>query len=338
MDHHPNFRCDTCKSTSEDPRNLVVFIDGTSNKFGPENTNVVKLFRQVDTESEGSTLKQFKNYWSGIGTQSESVLDHMGNKVNRLIEMAFAWNVENNVKDAYGWLVDKYEKGAQIYLFGFSRGAYQVRVLAGLIHEVRFWSICHITVSQVYRACDRYRCIHTNKPKAREMATDFKKAFCWQDVRIHFVGVWDTVSSVGLFKRDAFVSASVSMTNACYFRHALALDERRVKFMPEYFVEMNVHPNEKGNGTVNDHAEEVWFAGSHSDVHYLFHAGHVPLLWMRREASAKGLILNPEDITWIPDDVSHGRVDSMKAAWWPFEVVPTRHQVSFSGTGEHKWR
>lgn len=68
---------------------------------------------------------------------------------------------------------------------------------------------------------------------------------------------------MGLFKGDAFVSASASTINACYFRHALALDERRVKFMPEYFVELNSH---RGKSENNDHAKEVWFAGSHGDV------------------------------------------------------------------------
>ncbi|KAF8833499.1 hypothetical protein BDN67DRAFT_737144 [Paxillus ammoniavirescens] len=103
-------------------------------------------------------------------------------------------------------------------------------------------------------------------------------------MKVHFVGVWDTVSSVGLVKEDVFLSSSSSTQHARHFRHALALDERRVKFLSEYFYEMNTvtdtkkadrpqrqkskyFPNEKRTAThVSSNIKEVWFAGSHSDV------------------------------------------------------------------------
>ena len=87
----------------------------------------------------------------------------------------------------------------------------------------------------------------------------FRKGLCWEDVRIPFVGVWcveslimtfvpriltltrDTVSSLGLVKKDVHITSSATVTNACHFRHAFALDERRVKFLPECFVEVSAH-------------------------------------------------------------------------------------------------
>lgn len=80
------------------------------------------------------------------------------------------------------------------------------------------------------------------------------------------------MSSLGFIKRDVHVTASASVTNACYFRHALALDERRVKFMPEYFLEMNTHRSEGNPQTNIGNVKEVWFAGSHSDVYVIPHS------------------------------------------------------------------
>jgi uncharacterized protein (DUF2235 family) len=79
------------------------------------------------------------------------------------------------------------------------------------------------------------------------------------------------VSSLGLVKRDVHITASASVTNACHFRHALALDERRVKFMPEYFREVNPHRSDirSPRSAVSD-VKEVWFAGSHSDVYVMY--------------------------------------------------------------------
>lgn len=80
----------------------------------------------------------------------------------------------------------------------------------------------------------------------------------------------DTVSSVGLIKGDVFVSTSASVTNASHFRHALALDERRVKFMPEYFWEMNAHRNNMLRPNADGDIKEVWFSGCHADVYVIY--------------------------------------------------------------------
>ena len=81
----------------------------------------------------------------------------------------------------------------------------------------------------------------------------------------------DTVSSLGFVKKDVHITASASVTNACHFRHALSLDERRVKFMPEYFVEMNAYRSNIRNPrlAVGD-VKEVWFPGCHSDVYVAY--------------------------------------------------------------------
>ena len=97
----------------------------------------------------------------------------------------------------------------------------------------------------------------------------------------------DTVSSLGLVKRDVHITASASVTNACHFRHALALDERRVKFMPEYFLEMNAHHIEIRSPrlAVSD-VQEIWFAGCHGDVYVIYR-------WKPTELTSSCLAVGP---------------------------------------------
>ncbi|KAF8554222.1 hypothetical protein OG21DRAFT_1115500 [Imleria badia] len=241
-----------------------------------------------------------------------------------------------------------------------------------MIHEVGL--IRTPTDKQIGTAYDHYEAIRPGKPKPRQIAREFKNTFSWKDLRVHFVGVWDTVSSVGLIRGDVFLSTSSSAAHACHFRHALALDELRVKFMPEYFREMNAQTDDgkskyivtssevehaasptsdRRESTVSDNGthlsenkkktteiKEVWFAGSHSDVGgrnrpgKSHQAGNVSLLWMRREATANGLVLEPTDIVWVPDDLDFGTSSSMTSTWRAIEYMPIKHQVSFSGGGE----
>ncbi|KAF8134258.1 hypothetical protein EV363DRAFT_1160909 [Boletus edulis] len=331
-----SLRCVVCNAKQKDStKNLVVCIDGTSDQFGPNNTNVVKLFAEIDLES--THPEQFAYYSSVIGTRSESLhaLGRMQRAVYDKLGMAVVRDMRENVKDAYGWLAQMYREGDQIYLFGFSQGAYQVRVLAGIIHEVGLMKEATMK-DQIGKAYDCYEAIHQGKSTAMRTVREFKNTFCWEDVRVHFVGVWDTVSSVGLIG-DGLLPTSSSAAHTCHFRHALALDELRVKFMPEYFHQTNSPMNLSGRRREIIDVKEVWFAGSHSDV-WFRNAGHVSLLWMRREAAANGLVLKSTDIVWLPDDLDSGVRNSMTPMWRALEYLPIRHQVSFSGSGEHAVR
>ncbi|KAF8445045.1 hypothetical protein L210DRAFT_3393911, partial [Boletus edulis BED1] len=275
-------------------RNLIVCIDGTGNESGPNSTNVWKLHEKIDLKS--TNPEQLAVHFRGIGTRPKSLRcsDRIKRAVYDTVDKAVALSVKKTVQDAYRWLAKRFQEGDQIYLFGFSRGAYQVRVLAGMIHEVRPGLITNYGLV-LNTAYSYYKAIRSTEPKTRQSASDFKNTHCWKDLRVHFVGVWDTVSSVGLIRGDVFLSTSSSAAHACHFRHALALDELRVKFMPEYFHEMNSqsddgkskyvvtsHDVERASSvsdTLIDHGtdlsgcdhkqpdiKEVWFAGSHSDV------------------------------------------------------------------------
>ncbi|KAF8532002.1 hypothetical protein JB92DRAFT_3104386 [Gautieria morchelliformis] len=205
----------SCACSSEKKgRNLVVCIDGTSNQFGPNNTNVIELYSQLIKSDN-----QLTYYNSGIGT-----------------------NFEKIVIAAYRWLSQNYRDGDRIYLFGFSRGAYQV----GLVHKGNEEQIPFAYELYADEKSEEYyppqpkkllQRLHLRKrpvkPTPVNMAERFKTTFSREKVRVHFVGAWDTVSSVGIV-RNKSLPLTDQTDHICFFRHALALDERRVKFLPEY--------------------------------------------------------------------------------------------------------
>jgi uncharacterized protein (DUF2235 family) len=133
-----------------------------------------------------------------------------------------AWNLDAHVMDGYEFLMQNYKAGDRICIFGFSRGAYTARALAGMIHKVGL--LPAYNYQQVPFAYKMY----TRADKVGwEQSNGFKKAFSIH-VDIEFLGVWDTVDSVGLFpRRLPFTTSNTVVRN---FRHAVALDERRAKF------------------------------------------------------------------------------------------------------------
>ncbi|TFK19343.1 hypothetical protein FA15DRAFT_697596 [Coprinopsis marcescibilis] len=232
-----------CECHSADSRNLIVCIDGTANQFGEKNTNVIELYNLI---SKGSQHNQRTWYNSGIGTYARphrKSLSYYVQAVSHKIDLAVAWNFERTVIAAYRWLSDNYEEGDRIFLFGFSRGAFQVRVLSAMIDKVGL--IYKGNEMQIPFAYELYADPNSDLLSSTEVGTGedtyiskaerFKRAFSDPSVRVHFVGVWDTVSSIGVARgKKTLPGTTEGMTHVCYFRHALALDERRVKFLPEY--------------------------------------------------------------------------------------------------------
>ncbi|VDB86407.1 unnamed protein product [Peniophora sp. CBMAI 1063] len=232
-------------------------------------TNVLKLYRLVekgeDPRKEADVAAQSAYYHSGIGTYKRSFqasVAEYAKSFGRSMDMAIALSFKSTVIDAYTWLSETYRKGDRIFLFSFSRGAYQARTLSamidkvGLVHRNNEWQIP--LAYQLYANAD-------TSPRASDNTETFKEVFS-RDVRVHFVGAWDTVSSVGLSRGELLPKTVDGMTHVCHFRHALALDERRVKFLPEY-----AHGGERPSQLRMDSrsftdTKEVWFAGTHSDV------------------------------------------------------------------------
>ncbi len=255
-------------------KNIVLCSDGTWNYRDKEDrgtsapTNVVKAAWAADIRDPS---RQFVWYDPGVGT----------GKIGKLTGGITGLGLSKNVRDAYKQLIDLYEPGDKVFLFGFSRGAYTSRSLTGLIKWCGLLpknkSSLVLEAYEIYRRGDE------------KEAERFRKQAGSKTCHIEMVGVWDTVSALyGLSKRTKFHDISLSpFVKAGY--QALAIDERRNTFSPVLWDEEN-----KGHDQI---IEQVWFAGVHSNIGggYL-DAGlsDIALLWMLSKASKHGLLLDTD--------------------------------------------
>ncbi|KAI5481893.1 DUF2235 family protein [Pseudohyphozyma bogoriensis] len=204
-----------------------------------------------------------------------------------------------------------YEPGDKIFLFGFSRGAHTARALAGMLQEVGLLPPGNEqTVSVAY---DIYAHKQGKELGGGEtIAQGFKKCYS-RDVHVRFVGVWDTVASVGaIYPRTLPFATGTRQIEI--FRQALSLDERRARFSPQFWMHP---PDEDGHKDVDDgghvntptNVREVWFAGAHSDVgggNFPYDGdttprlSHIPLRWLFREAMVAGIQVDAQAVRDSP--------------------------------------
>jgi len=166
--------------------------------------------------------------------------------------------LNDHVMDGYRFLMENYHNGDKICLFGFSRGSYTARALAGMLHKVGL--LPRDNQEQIPFAFKMYQ---KTSAAGIALAAGYKQTFC-QNVQVEFLGIWETVSSVGIFMGRTLPYTDVN-SSVKTFRHAVALDEHRVRFLP-YLLEPKL-----GNAKVNieqvpTDALEVWFSGCHGDV------------------------------------------------------------------------
>jgi uncharacterized protein (DUF2235 family) len=283
-------------------RNLVVCCDGTSNEFGETNTNVVRLV-QVLEQDPGTQLVY---YDPGVGTLPEPGLwSKPAQVISKALGLGFGVGLMGNVEEAYAFLMEAWQPGDRVYLFGFSRGAYTVRVLAGMLRQIGLLSQGQRQLipyaSRLYRAtpgpgkrgkssaywrlCGQFR-----NTLSRPVPGRRTRMFL-----VHFLGVWDTVSSVGWVwnpKRYAYTARNDAIA---IIRHAIALDERRAFFRQNHFYAIRQETDEgEAPEPLAQDLEERWFAGSHCDIGggYAASCGglwRVAFDWMVDEARAAGL-------------------------------------------------
>ena len=258
----------------------VVILDGTMSTLKPgQETNAGIAYRLC--REMGSTLSIY--YEPGLQWQDwRSTRDVIsGRGLNR------------QIKRAYGYLASRYHPGDRIFLMGYSRGAYAVRSLAGVIDRVGLLRADMATernIRNIYRYYER----EPDSASAQAFIADK----CHADaVSIDMIGVWDTVKSLGLNapilwrlsqKHHAFHNHQLS-ANVKHGYHALALDETRVAYKPVMWIS----PPEG-----NTHLEQVWFPGTHGDVGGQLGGmeaarplANIPLVWMLEKAEDCGLPL-----------------------------------------------
>jgi uncharacterized protein (DUF2235 family) len=285
--------------------NLVVSADGTWNR--PEangnGTNVFLLHQATIDEVD----KQVKFYDPGVGTT-------LWDKVQGGL---FGSGISQNIKQCYEFLVKRWgdnpdESAHQIYLFGFSRGAYTVRSLGGLLGAVGLARRAH----DIDEAYDLYR---NGTPAQREA---FRQEKAVASPRIKMIGVWDTVGALGIplswlnqfnpVPHKFHNTALGEKVDAAY--HAVAIDERRTAYQPTLW-----DPLPEGSTRT---LEQVFFPGAHSDVGGGYHddrrLGDVTLEWMARRARRHGVLLNDEVLPRCTTDHCYGLIHE------PMKYIPIR--------------
>jgi uncharacterized protein (DUF2235 family) len=310
-------------------RTIVLCFDGTSNEYAAINTNVVKLYAMLERRSGN----QLVYYQTGIGTFAPAgVWGRIRKWFWTRLDLAIAWLLEDHVSDGYRFLMRYYQDGDQVFIFGFSRGAYTARALAGMLHKVGL-------LSQGNEELIPFAWAAYNATDNREVSAGFKQTFC-RDVGIHFLGLWDTVSSVGWAWHPTHLQFTANNPSVRTVRHAVALDERR-----SYFVQ-----NLWGHDPTD--VLQVWFAGAHCDVgggYVESEAGlsKIALQWMVEEAKRYGLQTEPameasiiprlSTSTYVAPDPLAGQHESLKGLWWTVEFLPKRIKDQATKFATSRW-
>ncbi|SRR5258708_2631287 len=275
------------------PKNIVVCCDGTANEFADANTNVVKLYYTLDQDR----AKQVTFYHPGIGTMEPAgALSTFSRKLTKVAGMAVGYALADDIRDAYVFLMQNYQEGDSVYLFGFSRGAFTARVVAALLY---MYGVIRLGNEPLVPYAIRMltgidRASKKNDDVAKKhyfaLADKFKQTLSWtMTCKPKFVGVWDTVSSVGWVDNPLKVPFETSNPDIQIGRHAVSIDEHRSFFRSHLW-----RPSENPLTSGPKDLKQVWFAGVHCDVGGGYPEpesglSKFPLEWMLEEARLAGL-------------------------------------------------
>ncbi len=266
-------------------KRLVLLCDGTwLGADGARSSNVVHLARAILPRSSDG-IDQITFYHEGPGC---------GAGLQGLSATAFGQGIDRDIQCLYRFLVHNYSVGDELFLFGFSRGAYTVRSLIGMLRNA--WLLRREHAALIPRAYHIYR---TKWYADADNALRFREPHA-REVRVRFLGVWDTVGALGIpldlfegFDADRYnfhdTTISRIIEHAC---QALAIDERSKPLAPTLW----------NTRTDRTRTEQAWFSGSHLDIGGGYHeAGlsHLSLRWMADQAQQSGLAVDRELIDRI---------------------------------------
>jgi uncharacterized protein (DUF2235 family) len=284
-------------AAASSPRNLVYISDGTLSSLKPGlETNAGLLYRLL-TETGRNPRQQF-DYDPGV----------QGTGLRKWVNAVTGMGINLAICQGYSFLASRYRPGDRIYLFGYSRGAYAVRSLGGMIGSVGLLRQEKATERNIRKA---FRLYELNGDSHRSNArADFVGQNCHDHVPVEMVGVWDTVRTLGLpypvlSKLAQMATEFHDHALGDHIRHgyqALAIDEDRSAFAPILWQR-----SEHWQGRL----EQSWFAGVHGDVggnignHTAARPlANIPLNWMLRRAEQHGLVLPEGWETRFPEDAA----------------------------------
>ncbi|WP_201841430.1 DUF2235 domain-containing protein [Microvirga zambiensis] len=305
-------------------KRIILLSDGTGNSSAKLfKTNVWRMYQALDLcQPATGDVPQVAFYNDGVGTSSFKPLALLGG--------AFGWGLKRNVLDLYMFLCRTWEPGDEIYAFGFSRGAFTVRVLVGLVAKHGILRCSSDGELNAY-ARDMYRLYRQDFDQTGGLVRPLRKirdaaVAAWRryqglrpltsiptakNIEVAFVGVWDTVAAYGtplaeltrgiddwvwpLSMPDFSLCREVKVA-----RHALALDDERDAFHPLLWDEIDAH--RKSNPSKVPRLLQVWFAGMHADVGGGYpddSLSYAPLHWMMSEAHSVGLRFRPDALKQV---------------------------------------
>lgn len=347
-------------------KNIVICCDGTGNQIEAALSNVLKLFRVLQKNES-----QLVYYSPGVGTVGDfDTWQRLKSHVTEFLGLATGYGLDEDVLDAYRFLCTHYEDGDAIWLFGFSRGAYTVRVLAAFIYVIGLLRPSGLNLASyaftAYKkgSRDSHRKRRVDDEDALlaaasdvEVATglpaawEFRRVAGGRPVTIKFIGVWDTVSSVIVPRRDRllldFETLRFTRTDPGVeiFRQAISIDERRCMFRLNRWQEpqtFKTNPFNDKDWKAQD-IRQVWFAGVHADIGGGYAEqdsglSKYPLLWMIDQAKAAGLKTSTSMVNHLV--LGKPRKDSKRVYaapcpvaklhkslvgfWWILEFIPKR--------------
>lgn len=276
-------------------KNIIICCDGTGNEYGKDNTNLVQTSEVTIRDDQ-----QIVYYDPGVGTGGWEYNEESG-ILRSTSDLATGKGLQKNVTDAYIYLMNEYEDGDQVFLFGFSRGAFTVRSLGGMLYK------CGLLRPNNENLVEYAAKIY-NTGGNNDIAAGFRKTFS-RTCPIHFIGVWDTVESLILNAGKKFHDAKLNpeVTNGY---HALSIDEKRKDFLPFPWDENNIAPHQT--------IEQVWFAGVHSDVGGWYKErglSNIAFQWMMKAAINCGMKIDKtklQNYQGNPHDEIH---NSYKGLW-----------------------
>lgn len=299
-------------------KRIITCSDGTWNKPNTvENgkrvqTNVQKIFDRICNRGSDGVL-QIRYYDQGVGAA--------GSKLKRIIDGASGQGIDDNIIDAYKFIVWNYEPGDEIYLFGFSRGAYTARSLGGLMRKAGI-----IKKNDLNLITDAYDLYRDKKVAPRDKkAVDFRNLNSHEVTKIKLIGVWDTVGALGIpvrsfqwINKEKYSFHDPALSSIVQFAyHALAVDERRSNFEPTMWTLSGNKSSE-----FEQVLEQRWFAGVHSNVGGGYPnegLSNIALRWMMDKAEKTGLCFEPGWKDVLPPEKPWTMVNSREP--WYFKIT-----------------
>ena len=308
---------------------------------------MVKLYTALQIDND-----QVGYYHPGVGTMGAPFATHWWSREwSKIKGLAFGAGFRDNVIDAYRYLVEVYNDNGgcgnedEVYIFGFSRGSYTARALAGFLHG--YGLFCRGNEGHIPYAWRMYVAQHDDRHKKHvEPDTAFKRTFSHKNFKIHFLGVWDTVSSVGWISTPLRLFNLAQNDTILRGRHAISIDEHRCFFQDNLW----------GDPVKGQDLVQAWFAGVHSDVggSYAQPASglsYITLHWMLGEVGlppqadgtyphTPGIRLNKSHLDLVlgsmPDPIVDAELlyippkdsnphKSLTWKWWLLEILPHRY-------------